>query len=419
MSSANTNPTEAMGSTEPKNPADPAYPADPADPAYLTNPADPAYPVSPADPAYPASPADPADPTSPTSPTSHNPADPLQVQRWRRVRRVWLTAAGFALLALLSFFVLLGIGELSLTPMQVVEILTGGGERQAVNVVWDLRLPVAVATVVVGAALGLAGAWTQTMSRNPLASPDILGVSGGAAVFVVAGTVVARPEWSAAIPTMWWRAALALVGAGMIVVLLLILGGFGTSQRVIIVGLALSFLTQSIVHYLLLKADITRAADAQTWLAGSTGFVRTEALLPLFLGLVPSLILGVLFARDLPLLAHCDATSTSLGINVRRTRMLILIASTGMVAVVVSVVGPIGFVALLAPQMARIAASTPTPSPLVSATAGAALMTICAIIAGLLPITAPVGLVTAIVGGPALVWLVWNAARRSGLKGVR
>lgn len=344
--------------------------------------------------------------------------DPLRAQRRRRRIRVWTATAAFALLALLSYLVLLGTGELSLTPLQVLEVLTGGGQPQAVNVVWDLRLPVAIATVAVGAALGLAGSWTQTMSRNPLASPDILGVSGGAAVFVVAGTVLARPEFSEELPTMWWRAALALVGAATIVVLLLLFGGFGTSQRVIIVGLALSFLTQSLVHYLLLRADITRAADAQTWLAGSTGFVRTEALLPLFLGLLPGLVLGLFFAHDLPLLAHDDATATALGVNVRRTRALILLAATATVAVVVSVVGPIGFVALLAPQVARIAAGTPTPSPLASAAAGAALMTICAVVAGALPFTAPVGLVTAIIGGPALVWLVWNGARRSGLKGM-
>ncbi|WP_336619927.1 iron chelate uptake ABC transporter family permease subunit, partial [Alloscardovia omnicolens] len=93
--------------------------------------------------------------------------------------------------------------------------------------VWDLRLPVAIATVLVGAALGLAGAWTQTMARNPLASPDILGVSGGAAVLVVAGTVVTRPAWSEGVPTFWWRAALALLGALVIVGLLVLLGGFG------------------------------------------------------------------------------------------------------------------------------------------------------------------------------------------------
>jgi len=302
--------------------------------------------------------------------------------------------------------------------MEVIEVLTGGGTQQAINVVWDLRLPVAIATVLVGAALGLAGAWTQTMARNPLASPDILGVSGGAAVLVVAGTVVTRPAWSEGVPTFWWRAALALLGALVIVGLLVLLGGFGTSQRVVVIGLALSFLTQSLVQYLLLRADLTRATDAQTWLAGSTGFVRMEALLPMVLGLLPFVVLGLCVTRDVPLLSHDDATASTLGVNVTRVRAILLIAATGIVAVVVSFVGPIGFVALLAPQLAKLVAGTPTPHPLCSTFAGAALLAACAVVAGALPFTSPVGLVTAIIGGPALVLLVWLAARRGTLKGM-
>lgn len=331
-----------------------------------------------------------------------------------RSRRVLAASAGFALVAALCYCLILGQGAVKLSPMEVIEVLTGGGTQQAINVVWDLRLPVAIATVLVGAALGLAGAWTQTMARNPLASPDILGVSGGAAVLVVAGTVVTRPAWSEGVPTFWWRAALALLGALVIVGLLVLLGGFGTSQRVVVIGLALSFLTQSLVQYLLLRADLTRATDAQTWLAGSTGFVRMEALFPMVLGLLPFVVL----ARDVPLLSHDDATASTLGVNVTRVRAILLIAATGIVAVVVSFVGPIGFVALLAPQLAKLVAGTPTPHPLCSTFAGAALLAACAVVAGALPFTSPVGLVTAIIGGPALVLLVWLAARRGTLKGM-
>lgn len=342
----------------------------------------------------------------------------LQTIKRGRVLRVVVSTVGFALLTALCYCILLGQGSVKLSSAEVIEVLTGGGTRQAINVVWDLRLPVAIATVMVGAALGLAGSWTQTMARNPLASPDILGVSGGAAVLVVAGTVLARPAWSEAIPTFWWRALLALVGALVIVALLLLLGGFGTSQRVVIIGLALSFLTQSLVQYLLLKAELTRAAEAQMWLAGSTGFVRSEALVPMVLGLLPFVLVGLIVARDLPLLAHDDATASTLGVNVSKVRAALLVAATGMVAVVVSLVGPIGFVALLAPQVAKLVAATPTPHPLCSTAAGAALMTGCAVVAGALPFTAPVGLVTAIIGGPALVWLVWLAARRGTMKGM-
>lgn len=335
-----------------------------------------------------------------------------------RKRRILAATSGFALIAAFCYCLILGQGAVKLSPVEVIEVLTGGGTQQAINVVWDLRLPVAIATVLVGAALGLAGAWTQTMARNPLASPDILGVSGGAAVLVVAGTVVARPAWSEELPTFWWRAALALVGALVIVGLLVLLGGFGTSQRVVVIGLALSFLTQSLVQYLLLRADLTRATDAQTWLAGSTGFVRTGALLPMALGLLPFVVLGLCVTRDVPLLSHDDATASTLGVDVTRVRAILLIAATGIVAVVVSFVGPIGFVALLAPQLAKLVAGTPTPHPLCSTFAGAALLAACAVVAGALPFTSPVGLVTAIIGGPALVLLVWLAARRGTLKGM-
>lgn len=332
-----------------------------------------------------------------------------------RSRRVLAATSGFALIAALCYCLILGQGAVKLSPVEVIEVLTGGGTQQAINVVWDLRLPVAIATVLVGAALGLAGAWTQTMARNPLASPDILGVSGGAAVLVVAGTVVTRPAWSEGVPTFWWRAALALLGALVIVGLLVLLGGFGTSQRVVVIGLALSFLTQSLVQYLLLRADLTRATDAQTWLAGSTGFVRTEAMV---LGLLPFVVLGLCVTRDVPLLSHDDATASTLGVDVTRVRAILLIAATGIVAVVVSFVGPIGFVALLAPQLAKLVAGTPTPHPLCSTFAGSALLAACAVVAGALPFTSPVGLVTAIIGGPALVLLVWLAARRGTLKGM-
>ena len=234
----------------------------------------------------------------------------------------------------------------------------------------------------------------------------------------MAGTVVTRPAWSEGVPTFWWRAALALLGALVIVGLLVLLGGFGTSQRVVVIGLALSFLTQSLVQYLLLRADLTRATDAQTWLAGSTGFVRMEALFPMVLGLLPFVVLGLCVTRDVPLLSHDDATASTLGVNVTRVRAILLIAATGIVAVVVSFVGPIGFVALLAPQLAKLVAGTPTPHPLCSTFAGAALLAACAVVAGALPFTSPVGLVTAIIGGPALVLLVWLAARRGTLKGM-
>ncbi|WP_290342565.1 iron ABC transporter permease [Corynebacterium auris] len=337
--------------------------------------------------------------------------DALRAQR--RERRAKQSAAGvvFALAAGAAYLILLGQGAVSTSPGRVVEVLTGGGTAREIMAVWDLRIPVALATLIVGAALGMAGAWTQSMSRNPLASPDILGVTSGAAVAVVLGSISYRPSFVDDIPIFWWRAVLALVGAVAVVVVLSLLGGIGTSNRIVLVGVALTMMLQAGVSYLLLRAELLRAAEAQTWLAGSTGFIRMDAILPLLLGLAPFVALGLWCGRDLPLLAHDDASAAMLGVNITMQRRLLLVAATGVSAVVVAAVGPIGFVALIAPHFGRLVAQTPVPPPLVAALAGAAILAVCAVIAGLIPSTAPVGAVSAVVGGIVLVVLVW---RRSG-----
>ncbi|AKK12019.1 FecCD family ABC transporter permease [Corynebacterium uterequi] len=336
----------------------------------------------------------------------------VTAQRRRRTRRVMLAAALFSVLTAGAYLVLLGQGAVALSPAEVWEVLHGGGTAREIAVVWDLRLPVAAATVIVGAALGAAGAWTQTMARNPLASPDILGVTSGAAVMVVLGTVTLRPAFAQDIPTFWWRAGLAMIGAVAVVVVLTLLGGVGSSNKIVLMGVAVSLMCQAVTSYLLLKAQTLRAMDAHTWLSGSTGFIRMEMLPPLIVGLVPFVALGVWCARDLPVLAHDDASAVALGVDIRVQRRLLLVASTGISAVVVSAVGPIGFVALIAPHAARLVARTPTPSPLVAATAGAALLTGCAVVAAAMPGSAPVGAVSSVIGGVALVALVWGRSKR-------
>ncbi|SES25113.1 FecCD family ABC transporter permease [Corynebacterium cystitidis] len=332
-------------------------------------------------------------------------------------KRQRLRTAGALLLLIfitvVAYLALLGLGPVRFSPSEVIDVLTGGGTSSQINVIWELRLPVSIATVIVGAALGIAGAWSQTMSRNPLASPDVLGVTGGASVAVVFGTVSSLPGFAQDIPTFWWRAGLAILGSLAIVLTLTLLGGVGTSQKIVLIGFSLSLMCQAIVSYLLLKAQILRAAEAQTWLAGSTGFIRMDAIIPLCTALVPFLIIGVWCARDLPVLAHDDVSATMLGVDIRFQRTLLLIATTGTAAVVVSVAGPIGFVALLAPHGARMLTGSALPSPCVAGAAGAALLSVCAVVAKLLPVAVPVGAITSVVGGIALVVLIGHHSSRA------
>ena len=159
----------------------------------------------------------------------------LRSQERQRRTWIWVATCFFVLVAASSYVLLLGQGPVDLSPGRVLEILNGGGSRSEIRVVWDLRMPVALATLIVGAALGLAGSWTQSMSRNPLASPDILGVTGGASVMVVIGTVLSRPLLAEGLSMFWWRAGLALLGAVLAAILLVALGGIGTSNRIVIV----------------------------------------------------------------------------------------------------------------------------------------------------------------------------------------
>lgn len=300
-----------------------------------------------------------------------------------------------------------------LSPFEVIDVLTGGGTRQAINVVWDLRLPVAVATVIVGAALGLAGSWTITMTRNPLASPDFLGVSGGASVMVVAGTSFIGPALSLGLTGFWPRAGLAMVGSLIILGILILLGGFGGSRRIVLIGFSLALMCQSAVSYMLLKAEINSSSQSQLWLAGSTEMVRGDAIVPLIAGIVPIVLLASIAGHQVKYLAHDDDTAFTLGIDIGKVRALLLVCATGLVAVTVSVVGPITFVALVAPHLARLVARTPTPSQWASAAAGAAILSACAVATSFLPITVPVGLMTSIFGGVCLVLLTLVSLRKT------
>ena len=110
------------------------------------------------------------------------------------------------------------------------------------------------------------------------------------------------------------------------------LGGVGTSDRIVLTGFALSLMLHAAVSYLLLKAEVLRAVEAQTWLAGSTGFVRIDGVIALSVGVLPFVALGLWCGRDLPLLAHDDTSATALGVNLKARRAALLVAATGISA---------------------------------------------------------------------------------------
>ena len=287
----------------------------------------------------------------------------------------------------------------------------GGGTRLQRTVVLKWRLQRAVAAVAVGVALGLAGALTQSVTRNPLASPDVLGISQGASACAVTIIVLGSGTMGAvSLPVA------ALIGSTLAAVVIWLLGsrrGMDTF-RLVLSGIMITALLQSYITWLLLRADISDAAIAKTWLTGSLVASSANRNLPVLL--VLALIVPTIghMAFQLRAMTLGDDMAAGLGVSVDKHKALFLLVSVVLTAVAVSAAGPIGFVAFVAPQLAMRLTGTPTPPLVGSALCGAALLAVADLVARVgLPVELPVGLVTSAIGGAFLVYLLIQTNRKS------
>ncbi|SCE90213.1 iron complex transport system permease protein [Micromonospora haikouensis] len=279
--------------------------------------------------------------------------------------------------------------------------LTGGGDPGLRFVLFELRLPRIGTALAVGAALGAAGALFQSASRNPLGSPDIVGFTVGAATGALVVLLVLHD-------TRLTPAVGAVLGGATVAAAALLLGG--TGQRLILVGIGLSALLTSVNAYLLTRAEVTDAQNAAVWLVGSLN--GSGHHLPLLLGALAALLpLSVLAARGLRLIENGGDKALSLGVPVRRQRLTATALAVALTAVGVAGAGPVGFVALAAPHLARRLTRVAAPLVTTSAALGAALLLAADQLAQrLVPgQQLPVGAVTGVLGGGYLALvLAWT-----------
>ncbi|MER7762299.1 iron chelate uptake ABC transporter family permease subunit [Streptomyces sp. NPDC097619] len=298
---------------------------------------------------------------------------------------------------------LIGTGDYRIAPLDVVRTLMGDGLPSDEFIVNDLRLPRVLVGVLVGAALGMAGSVFQSVSRNALASPDVLGFSYGSSV----GALVAIILFHADAGTV---AAGALAGgllAGAAVYLLAWKQGVH-GYRLVLVGIGFSAMLLAGVQYLLTKAQYVDAARATVWLTGSLAGRDWAQVRPL-LGTCAVLFPLVLSqGRALRVMEMGDDAAYALGVRVERSRLLLMLAAIVLTAAGTAAAGPLAFVALAAPQLARRLTRSPGANPLSAALMGAFLLLISdwgaqrAFGADQLP----VGVVTGLVGGIYLLWLL-------------
>jgi iron complex transport system permease protein len=315
-----------------------------------------------------------------------------------------------ALVALAAGVALIGSGDYPMTPGEVLAALTGGGDAGQAFIVQDLRLPRVLVGLLVGASFGIAGSVFQTVSRNPLGSPDVLGFAQGSSV-------------GALVVIVYFQGSSFAVAAGAVV------GGIATGfaifslawkrgihgYRFVLVGIGASAMLYAIVLYLMTKANIVEATRATTWMTGSLNGRDWDQVWPLTAVCVVLVPLVLLLGRPLRMLEMGDDAAYALGVRVDRIRVVVLLASVVLVASATAAAGPISFVALTAPQLARRLTRSPGPNLLPSALMGALLL-VAADWASQRLFGAdqlPVGVLTGVLGGGYLLWLLANE-RKAG-----
>lgn len=314
------------------------------------------------------------------------------------------------LAALAASVVLIGTGDFPIPASDVLKTLLGQGSPGQEFIVRELRLPRVLVGLLVGACLGLGGALFQSVSRNPLGSPDVLGLAQGATAGAL--TVIVLFSGGAAAVTLG-----ALVGGlvtGLAVYLLAWKRGVH-GYRLVLVGIGVNAVATAVNGYLVTKADFVDAARAVVWMAGSLDGRDWSQVWPLVILCVLLLPLVLGNARGLRMLEMGDDTAYALGVRVERVRLLLMASAVLLTAAATAAAGPVAFVALTAPQLARRLTRSPGPNLVPSLCMGAALL-VTADWASQRAFGAdqlPVGVVTGVLGGVYLLRLL-VAERRKG-----
>ncbi|EGX58799.1 iron-siderophore uptake system transmembrane protein [Streptomyces zinciresistens K42] len=315
-----------------------------------------------------------------------------------------LTVVVLLLLAALTAGVLLvGTGDFPIGAGDVLRTLFGRGNPGQEFIVNELRLPRVLVALLVGASLGLGGALFQALSRNPLGSPDILGLGQGA----TAGALTVIVLFSGGATQITLGALAGGLGAGFALYVLAWKRGVH-GYRLVLVGIGMSAIMTAVNGYLLTKADLFEAARAVVWMTGSLSGRDWDQVWPL-LGLCAVLVPLVLaHARGLRMMEMGDDVSYALGVRVERVRLLLMLAAVLLTAAATAAAGPVSFVALTAPQLARRLTRAPGPNLLASLCMGAALLVSADWISQRVfgADQLPVGVVTGVLGGVYLLWLL-------------
>ncbi|SJM69486.1 ABC-type Fe3+-siderophore transport system, permease 2 component [Frigoribacterium sp. JB110] len=336
----------------------------------------------------------------------------LVLRRWRIAARFdWRTVIVCAVLALaVTCMAVLALmtGSYQLSPGQVGSALTGGETGLVHDIVVEWRLPRVAAAIVFGAALGASGAVFQSLLRNPLADPGIIGFSQGSYTGALIVILVIGGSY-------WQLVGGALLGGMATAIVVYVLAWRRGVQgfRLIIVGIGVSAMLGSINTWLILKADLEVAMAAAVWGAGSLNGVSWTQVIIGGASIAILLLLAATLSQPMRQMELGDDAAASQGVRIPPARLALIVVGVALTATVTAASGPIAFISLVAPQIARRLARTAGITLAPAAFVGALLCLVADYIAQhIAPTSLPVGIITVMLGGGYLGWLLFTEARK-------
>lgn len=336
-------------------------------------------------------------------------AGSVRATRRRRTTRIVVVTCALTATVATLFVVTMMAGSVRLTAAEVIGSLLGTVTDPSLDfVVLGLRLPTATTALAVGLALGTSGTIFQHLLRNPLASPDFVGISSGAGLAAVAGIVFLHVSGLAV-------AGLALGGAVVAALLMYLLAWRDgvSGYRFILIGIGVAAFFDGLIGFVLTRAQLFEARQAMHWLTGSVGQASSTELRLLLGALVVLLPLAVLLQRQLRVLELGDDAARGLGVTTERARAGLLATAVILLALAVATAGPVVFVALVAGPIANRLLGPATGGVASAALVGAVVLLTADLVAvHLLPSPLPTGVVTGAVGAPYLLWLLATTNRQ-------
>ena len=320
---------------------------------------------------------------------------------------------------MLFLFLLLNIslGSVHIPISKIISILMNFGEPSKSSwdiIVIDYRLPKAITAIMVGSGLSISGLLMQTLFRNPLAGPFVLGISSGASLGValfILGSALFGSFWEAFIVSNWSITIAASIGAFFVLSLIIIAANkVRNTMSILIIGLMFGSLTSSVINVLSYLSEANKIQQYQYWSLGSLGNLTWSEILVFFIFYLISIVGTTLTIKPLNSLLLGENYAKSLGLNVELYRNIILLITSLMTGVITAFSGPIGFIGIATPHLAKIYFVSSNHKILIPASAilGAILLLICDCIAQIpnSSFTLPINAITSLFGAPVVIWLL-------------